>query len=185
MSKIAYIEDFLVRSPIVGLSLYGALICLFGFVIWNSVADMVERQQAVAMEARVLGQFEQRRARTGDGVDLSNSGGSPFVEGATVTVAGATLLQRVASAIAKYDGNTLSSQVELNGNRSKAGFVSVVATCDIDQSGVQKLLYDLEAGMPFLFVDQLVVQAPAVSTTAPGGKLRLLVGVSGQWQGAK
>jgi general secretion pathway protein M len=185
MSKTAYIEDFLVRSPIVALSLYGVLFCLFGFVIWSSVADIVDRQQAVAMEARVLERFEKLGVRTGGVADLSNSGGSPFVEGTTVTVAGAALLQRVASAIAKYDGNTLSSQIELNGNRSKAGFVSVVVTCDIDQSGVQKLIYDLEAGMPFLFVDQLIVQTPAVSTIAPGGKLRLLVGVSGQWQGAK
>jgi general secretion pathway protein M len=185
MSKLAYIENLLVRSPIVSLSLYGALICLFGFVIWSSVVDIVDRQQAIAMETRVLGKFEQPRARTGEGANLSNSAGSPFVEGATLTVAGAALLQRVATAIAKYGGNTLSSQVEFNGNRSKTGFVSVVATCDIDQGGVQKVLYDLESGMPFLLVDQLVVQAPAMSATAPGGKLRLLVGVSGQWQGAQ
>jgi general secretion pathway protein M len=185
MTKIAYIEDLMVRSPIVSLSLYGGFICLFGFVIWSSVVDIVDRRQAVAIEAGVLEQFEQRRVRTGEGVELSNSGGSPFVEGSTVTVAGAALLQRVVAAIAKYDGHTLSSQLELSGNRSKTGFVSVVATCDIDQSGVQKLLYDLEAGMPFLFVDQLVVQAPAVSATASGEKLHLLIGVSGQWQGAK
>jgi general secretion pathway protein M len=185
MSKLLFIESFLARSPIVSLSIYGALICLFGFVIWSSVVDVVDHQQAIAMETRVLGKFEPRRARTGEGASLSNSAGLPFVEGATLTIAGATLLQRVATAIAKYGGNTLSSQVELNGNRSKAGFVSVVATCDIDQIGLQKVLFDLESGMPFLFVDQLDVQAPAMSATAPGGKLRLLVGVSGQWQGAQ
>ena len=44
-----------------------------------------------------------------------------------------------------------------------------------------------EAGMPFLFIDQLVAQAPA--TQAPGemseGKLRILISVSGQWQAPK
>jgi general secretion pathway protein M len=36
--------------------------------------------------------------------------------------------------------------------------------------------------MPFLFVDQLAVQGPAPSTTS-GEKLRVLISVSGQWQG--
>jgi len=50
---------------------------------------------------------------------------------------------------------------------------------------LQKLLYDLEAGQPFLFVDQLSVQAPASSSFSGEGKLRVLLSVSGQWQGAK
>ena len=46
----------------------------------------------------------------------------------------------------------------------------------------------LEAGMPFLFIDQLVAQAPATQVpgaTAPEGKLRILISVSGQWQAPK
>jgi general secretion pathway protein M len=39
--------------------------------------------------------------------------------------------------------------------------------------------------MPFLFVDQLVVQAPEGSASARGGKLRILLSISGQWRGAK
>ncbi|HEX7921093.1 MAG TPA: GspMb/PilO family protein [Bradyrhizobium sp.] len=41
--------------------------------------------------------------------------------------------------------------------------------------------------MPFLFIDQLVVQ-PVADEAAKGadpGKLRVLLGVSGQWRGAK
>jgi len=47
------------------------------------------------------------------------------------------------------------------------------------------LLYDLEAGMPFLFVTQLMVQSSQENPVAEGGRLRVLLGVSGQWQGAK
>jgi general secretion pathway protein M len=79
----------------------------------------------------------------------------------------------------------LSSQVDLQGTQAKAGFLSIIASCDIDQVGLQKLLYDLEAGQPFLFVDQLSVQAPASLSFSGEGKLRVLLSVSGQWQGAK
>jgi hypothetical protein len=47
------------------------------------------------------------------------------------------------------------------------------------------LLYDLEPGMPFLSVDQLVVQVPAAFATSDRGKLRVLPTASGQWQGTK
>jgi general secretion pathway protein M len=107
------------------------------------------------------------------------------LEGATVTVAGAALIQRVAGAVTKFGGNVLSTQVELKGTQSKAGFLSILASCEIEQTGLQQLLYDLEAGMPFLFIDQLVVQAPSTASGSASGKLRILLAVSGQWQGTK
>jgi general secretion pathway protein M len=36
-----------------------------------------------------------------------------------------------------------------------------------------------------LFVDQLVAEAPEGVAGAAGGKIRVLISVSGQWQGAK
>jgi general secretion pathway protein M len=107
--------------------------------------------------------------------------GSPFLEGQTVTVAGAALLQRVAAAVTKVGGNVLSSQVDLQG--TQANYVSLIASCDIEQAALQQLLYDVEAGMPFLFVDQLVAQAPA--SASEGGRMRVLIAVSGLWPGAK
>jgi general secretion pathway protein M len=47
------------------------------------------------------------------------------------------------------------------------------------------MLYEIEAGMPFLFIDQLVVQTPNVSSDSGTGRLRILLAVSGQWRGAK
>jgi len=73
----------------------------------------------------------------------------------------------------------------LQDTQSRDGFVSLIASCEVDQPGLQQLLYDLEAGMPFLFVDQLEVQAPPNGTSQDGGRMRLLIAVSGQWQGAK
>jgi general secretion pathway protein M len=73
----------------------------------------------------------------------------------------------------------------LEGPQAKDGFVAVTVSCEVEQPALQQLLYDLEAGMPFLFVDQLVAQGPAAPGTTPQGKLRVVISVSGQWQGAK
>jgi general secretion pathway protein M len=116
---------------------------------------------------------------------IAGRSGSPFLEGATVTVAGAALLQHVTAAVTRFGGNVLSSQVDLQGTRSKSGFLTVIVSCDIDQPSLQQLIYDVESGMPFLFVDQLVVQIPASLAESRDGKLRILLAVSGQWQGVK
>ena len=102
-----------------------------------------------------------------------------------MTVAGAALLQRVAGAVTRVGGNVLSSQVDVQGTQSKEGYVSLVASCQVDLAALQQLLYDLEAGMPFLFIDQLVAQAPLPTTETGTGRMRVTLAVSGQWEGGK
>ena len=70
----------------------------------------------------------------------------------------------MSAAVTKFGGNVLSTQLDLQGTQSRTGFLSMIASCEIDQPELQKLLYDLEAGMPFLFVDQLVVQTALASS---------------------
>jgi general secretion pathway protein M len=57
----------------------------------------------------------------------------------------------------------------------------------MEQPALQKVLYELEVGMPFLFVDQLDVQVPQTTATSEAGtgRIRVVLGVSGQWQGNK
>jgi general secretion pathway protein M len=164
---------------------YAGLVFVLVFLIVTSIVDILGQQAAVASSAAMLEQLEGRRAAASGGrpADVLMPSGSAFLEGATVTIAGAALLQRVAGAVTKLGGNVLSSQLDLQGTQSKAGFVSMVASCEIDQPALQPLIYDLEAGMPFLFIDQLAVQAP--TTSSGEGKLRILLAVSGQWQGVK
>jgi general secretion pathway protein M len=145
------------------------------------------RRAALAATAAMLDQLQGRKgaAASRQGADVSAPSGSPFLEGATVTVAGAALLERVTSAIARLGGNVQSSQIDLQGNQAQSGFITMIASCDIDQPNLQRLLYDIEAGMPFLFVDQLVVQTPLNNAPGGEGRLRILLSVSGQWQEAK
>ena len=187
MNPNATLRKWLTGSPWLAAALYAGVVLLLVFVVVTSFSDILDQRAGVAASAALLEQLEGHpgvRAH-GDAADGAAPSGSPFLEGATVTVAGAALLQRVSAAVTKLGGNVLSSQVDVQGNQAKAGFVSIVASADIDQPGLQQLVYDLEAGMPFLFVDQLDVQAPGTFATSGEGKLRILLGVSGQWQGAK
>jgi general secretion pathway protein M len=187
MSTFAASGKAITRSPLLSAMIYGGLVVVLLFAVVTSIADVVGQRDEVAAAATMLEQLDGRNPAAGRGPssDVTMPSGSAFLEGATVTIAGATLLQRVSGAVTKFGGNVLSTQLDLQGTQSRAGFLSMIASCEIDQSEVQKLLYDLEAGMPFLFIDQLVVQPPLTSSGPGGGRLRLLLAVSGQWSGAK
>jgi general secretion pathway protein M len=185
MNLTAGIRKSFATSPILAAAAYAALVLALLAMVASSIVDLLGQRAVLASSAALLEQLEGRKAPAsgGQSADAPMPTGSAFLEGATVTIAGATLLQRVAGAVTKLGGNVLSSQLELQGTQSKAGFVSMVASCEIDQPALQPLIYDLEAGMPFLFIDQLSVQAPTNSSGE--GKLRILLAVSGQWQGVK
>ena len=185
MNLPAAARKSLTTSPTVAAAAYAGLLLALLMVVVSSIVDILGQQEAVASSAAMLEQLEGRKAPApgGRAAEAGMPSGSAFLEGATVTIAGAALLQRVAGAVTKLGGNVLSSQLDVQGTPSKAGFVSMVASCELDQPSLQPLIYDLEAGMPFLFIDQLTVQAP--TTSSGEGKLRILLAVSGQWQGAK
>ena len=185
MNLAAALRKSFATSPILAAAAYAGLVFALLVMVVTSIVDILDQRAAVASSAALLDQLEGRStaASGGRSADVLMPSGSAFLEGATVTVAGAALLQRVAGAVTKLGGNVLSSQLDLQGTQSKAGFVSMVASCEIDQPALQPLIYDLEAGMPFLFVEQLAVQAPTSSSDE--GKLRILLAVSGQWQGMK
>jgi general secretion pathway protein M len=177
----------LTHSPLIAVALYvavaGSLVAVAGF----AVADILDHQRALAQTSDLLDQLQGRKARGGASSVAGEHRGTPFLEGPTVTVAGATLLQRVASAVGNVGGTIQSSQVDVLGTQAKDGIVGLVVSCEMEQPSLQKVLYDLEAGMPFLFIDQLDVQVPQTTSANEqgAGRIRVVLGVSGQWQASK
>lgn len=108
--------------------------------------------------------------------------GSPFLAGATITVAGAALQARVEAATKSARGKMLSSQIDLQGPRAGDGFVDSSETVEISETDLQPWLYDLEAGAPYLFVDSLEVESPRAFGESGGARLRVTIGVTGQWR---
>ncbi len=172
----------LTASRLVGATAFIGLLALFIFTTWVSVADYLEARSTLSKSQELLAQLRSRQPGGPNAAGQARQG-SPFLEGPSVTVAGASLLQRVSGAITAVGGTIQSSQVDVEGVQAKDGFVGLLISCEVEQPALQKLLYDLEAGMPFLYVDQLDVQMPqaASANEAVSGKVRVVLGVSGQW----
>lgn len=181
------ITRYLARSPLIASLLYVVVVGSLLVTTALTVSDVLDRRRALVQTSEMLDQIKGRKGVPAVGAMGPAHPGTPFLEGPTVTVAGAALLQRVAGAIGNAGGTVQSSQVDLQGVLARDGFVGLLVSCEMDQPALQKVLYDLEAGMPFLFIDQLDVQSPQTTAVGEGdaGRVRVVLGVSGQWQAGK
>ncbi len=162
-------------------SYLGAVIVLSVSSLWL-VDDLMARSDANAV---AQGQLEQLSSHFRVAVQQSTGIGTrlPFLDGRTVTIAGASLQERMAVAVANAGGVLVSSQVDLDGPEAKDGFIGLTASVEIGQPEAQSLLYDLEAGMPLLIVDKLSMQSPEQFGEPETGRMRMTVSLTGQWRG--
>jgi len=176
------VSRYVARYPAIAILLYVAIVSALSAVSWSALTDIYDRNATLAAATDMLARIEGHNKASSTAAPPGGATDSPFLEGPTVTVAGAALQQRVTDLVTKLGGSVLSSQVDLQGAQSKEGFVTLTTSCELDQPALQQLLYDLESGMPFLFVDQLVVQAAQPGAGRDEARMRLLLSISGQWQ---
>jgi general secretion pathway protein M len=174
------------RSQLIAVVLYIAVVGGFIATAYLAASNILDRAQSLAQTSDILEQLRSRQERAAGAPSEAADPRNPFLEGSTVTVAGATLLQRVASAVNAVGGTIQSSQLDV-ATQAKDGFVELLINCEMEQPALQTLLYDLEMGMPVLFVEQLDVQMPQTNALTERGpdRVKIVLGVSGQWQGGK
>lgn len=174
------------RHPIPPALIYLAVLIGIGFTGLFATVGIVERFAARNADLQRLASLADRVQRSSPftpALPATQPAGSPFLEGQSITVASAGLLHRITSAIMRAGGSVISSEVEPQAVPAKDGFLRAIANFELEQAALQQLLYDFEAGMPFLYIDQLSIYAPAPPNE--GGRVRVMLGVSGMWRGEK
>lgn len=163
--------------------IYALAVVLLACVTVASLADIVhrysQRNDSIAMLENL-----KARAHAFSKNDGAPEPDLPFLSGSSPTIAGAMLLQRVTSAINRSGGSILSSEVGEKAAKTGERELKTIVHFQIGQVDLQKLLYHLEAGVPFLFVDQLDLQSKQ-STEPAAPLLHVVMEVSGIWRGRK
>jgi general secretion pathway protein M len=160
-------------------------------VTWLAFADIAAGRQTLRLARETLAQLNARAMAVGGPASGATDGlKDPFLGGDTVTVAGANLQERVVAAIRRAGGAVTSSQVDLSDPKATPQRIALSAASELEQSALQGLLYDLEAGAPYLYLDQISVQSArenfgAAAGTADATRLRISLSVSAYWRGGK
>jgi len=157
---------------IVALALVGALLTALSLRdAQSNVSDLGD--QLAALQAR------EKRLPSPAGRDPV---AAPSFEVRTITQAGAALQQRVEAAIGAAKGRLVSSKADIDSHASERR-ISLAAELTIAEPDLQSLLYDLETGRPYLFVDAF--EARASEAANENGVMHVSLNLSGQWSEAK
>jgi general secretion pathway protein M len=172
------IATYLVRYRNVSATLYVAFVVAAFLIVILSIVDVSERYRARNASAAMLVELEQHASLQSANMGNSSPVGSPFLQGQTTTVAAAALVQRVTEAITHAKGNIISSETQPTDDGDR---VKIIVTSELEERALPQLLYEIEAGAPFIFIDRLVAQAP----TSAAGRLHVMLAISGLWSGKK
>jgi general secretion pathway protein M len=185
VTVVSTITRFLGRSPLIAAVLYLVAIGLFLTAFSMAMLDITDQVRSAQQASETLAQLRSREGRAAP-VQAGATETNPFLEGTTLTVASAALLQRVSGAITGVGGSVQSSQVDIT-TGGKDGIVGLLINFELEQPALQKLLFDLETGSPMLFIDQIDIQAPQSTPASDdrASQLRVSLNASGRWRGPK
>jgi general secretion pathway protein M len=171
------------RRQIISAVAYVAAVAGLIDVAYATTTALLADEARVALLRERAQQLNDRAKSSANApvVGAADKAKSPFLEGETAALAGARLQQYIKRLVADAGGTLSSSEINLNNSEPKNRFLSLTVSTEVTQPALQSLLYTLEAGMPYIFVDSFEAQAPE-SVDASNGRMRVTMNVSGQWE---
>jgi len=184
-------------APAVSTPRIVALLVVAGLVLipavwtaWSLHAASV-MGQTVREQSAVLDGLKERLAGLAAGPGSAAAPGgaeSLFLPGGTAAVAGAALQRLVADRIGAAGGRLVESEfAAVDAAEEDPGRVDLRVSFEADVVGLQRILYELESGVPILLVRSLTAQSAGATEIAAMANplLRVDMLVGGYWEAAE
>jgi general secretion pathway protein M len=173
-----------------GLAVAAYLLLLAATVGWGATGWFAidELRAEIGAKEHVLAELARRAATQAPAraVTLgSQTHDAAAIPAPTETVAASALQKQILERLETAGGTVHSVQAEPVKDAAPDAPRRVVAqlTFDCSISGLQRLLFELETGVPFIFVDSLAAQPATASVPGVrvGDRLRVALSVSSYW----
>lgn len=174
------------RKALLSVGALGTLLFVGANAVGFSWQARSDAQREFGMRSALLSQLEARAANRNN-TRLKSRAVAPaaaFMVAPTQGLAGAQLqayLQRVADT---HHAVIISSGMEPTKHEDQPDSIRLQATLDADLQSLQALLYQLESGTPYVFVDLLNIQIPGVTAqrAIEDPLLRVTLGLRAAWR---
>jgi general secretion pathway protein M len=176
-----------VRQSLFAVLIYAAAV--LGVVAWIVMNDGANRELQAQYDAKaqILDGLNRRAlSDLGRGKSAGTDLDIATVAAPSETVAASTLQRYLLDRLESAEGVVQSVQAESRRESTEQGLqrLSAQLTFDGPTVALQHVVFDLDTGTPFVFVDSLSVQpAPAVTSgTRAGDRLRVTLAVTSYWK---
>jgi general secretion pathway protein M len=126
----------------------------------DAARELAERQETVA-------QLEARVRAAGPGRSIAVAPAAAFLDASTQGLAGAQLQAHVAQAVGAQQAALVSSGLEPTKREDTPDTIRLQATIEVGLVALQAMLYRLESGTPYVFVEALTIQPAAAAAGRP------------------
>jgi general secretion pathway protein M len=173
------------REVLLSLGALGALLVVCVSVLGFSLQARSEAAQELDARSRVLSQLEARiQARDARPKSRALAPATAFLTAPTQGLAGAQFEAYLQQMAAAQHATIISSGLDPTRHEDRPDSIRLQATLDMNLEALQRMLYQLESGTPYVFVDSLSVQIPGTGAqrAAEDPLLRVTLGLRAIWQ---
>lgn len=174
------------REQAIALGALGAVLLGCALAIVVSIGARSSALQELGERQQILSRLQIQAGRQSDARGRLVPGRAPpaaFLDAPTPGLASAQLQTYIARVAAQQQAALMSSAVEPAAGDDAADAIRVQAMLETNLKSLQAMLYRLESGTPYVFVETLAVQpSTAAEFGAEDPTLRLTIGVRALWR---
>jgi hypothetical protein len=174
------------RKVLISVGALGALLVLGAGVLGFSLQARFEAAQELDARSEVLSQLEahvraRNEARPKSGAVAP---AAAFLSAPTPGLAGAQFEAYLRKTADAKHATVISSGIDLARHEDRPDSIRLQAVFDLNLQALQAMLYQLESGTPYVFVDSLAVQIPGTGAqrAVEDPLLRVTLGLRAIWQ---
>lgn len=175
------------REQTIALGALGALLLGCALAVGLSLGARSAALQEFTERQDMLARLQSQAARRPDIHNRLVGGKAPaaaFIDAPTAGLASAQLQTYIEQVAAEHQATLMSSGMELTARDDAPDAIRLQATLELNLKSLQAVLYRLETGTPYVFVETFAVQ-PSTGNEGGGGEdpsLRLTIGVRALWR---
>lgn len=141
-----------------------AVLALYSFVVGPLLTSYADSRRQVAESRATLAHYQEigrdipELRKQLDALHRQGATGAGYLDGQNETLAAAALQERLKSAVVQTGGRLNSTQVLTSTEKGQTRRVVVRGRMQVNIAALQRVLYTLESGSPYLFIDNLDVR---------------------------
>jgi general secretion pathway protein M len=176
------------REQLLSTGALGALLLICAIATTASFQMRSDAVQSLAERGELLSRLEARAKASNDARARSGAvAPAAFLDAPTQGLAGAQLQARLEQMAAVHHAVLISSSIEPAKREDPPDSIRLQVTLDVNLQALQTLLYQLESGTPYVFVESLAVQVSGATSqrVAEDPLLRTSFGLRAVWRRGK
>src|SRR5258708_38871027 len=155
------------REQTLSLGALALILVVCACLVHYAIKPRSEAAQQLGERRETVARLEARARADGPGRTITTAPASAFLDASTQGLAGAQLQAYLTQTAGAQQAAIISSGLEPTKREDTPDTIRLQATFEVGLVALQSILYRLESGTPYVFVETLAIQPPGAAGGPP------------------